>query len=90
MYGLHIAAMTGRASTAVGRNPRLQIRNCGVAEATVTTMGDIDRRIFGSTRVVTIVTWAGQGHITGRDMIDAAVRRCISRMAIEAVGRVGA
>ena len=89
MCGLHIAGMAGR--TRAGRETRFQIRNAGgVAKATVTTMGDIHRRVRSRTRVVTIVTWAGQGHIQVRHMVGAAVRRRIGRMAIQTVGRINA
>lgn len=53
-------------------------------------MGDIHRRVRSRTRVVAIVTWAVQGHIQVRHMVGAAVRRRIGRMAIQAVGWVGA
>ena len=61
-----------------------------MTEAAVATVGDIDRCILGAARVVAIIARAGQGHVTGRDMIDTAVRCRISGMAIQAVGRVGA
>jgi hypothetical protein len=89
MRGLNVATVTGGAGAAIGRNIRLQVRYSRMTEVAITTMGDINRRIFGTPRIVTIVTWACEGHITGSDMVDTAVRRRITRMAIQAVGRVG-
>ena len=88
--GLNIAGMAGGAGTAADRDTRLQGRYRRMAEAAIAAMGDIDRRIFGAARIVTIVAWAGQGHVTVSDMVDTAVSRRIGRMAIQAVSRVGA
>ena len=87
---LHIAGMTGGAGAAVGRDTRLQGRYRRMTEVAVSTVGNIDRCILGAARNVTIVAWACQRHVTGRDMIDTAVCRRISRMAIQAVGWIGA
>ena len=88
--GLHIAGMAGGAISRTTRNTGLHVRYGRMTEAAVTTVGDIDRRICGTARVVTVVARAGQGHVTGRNVVGTTVRCCISGMAIEAVGRVGA
>jgi len=77
MRGLHVAGMTGGAGAAVGRDTRLQGWNSRMAEAAIAAVGDINRCILGAARVVTIIARTCQGYITGRDMIDTAVRRCI-------------
>ena len=75
--GLNVASVTGGAGAAIDRNTLLKVRYRRMAEAAIAAMGDIDRRILGAARIVTIVAWAGQGHITFSDMVDAAVRRRI-------------
>jgi len=90
MRGLHVAAVAGGAAAAAGRNTGLQVRHRGVAEAAVATMGDIDGRVGGRPRIVTVVTGAGQGDQTGSHVIDATVSDRIGRVAVETVGRVGA
>ena len=84
--GLHIASMAGR--TRAGRETRFQIRNAGgVAEATVTTMGDIHRRVRSRTRIVAINTWAGQSDQVVCHMVDAAMGQILVGMTIETGGR---
>ena len=48
--------MARHAIAASGRNARLQVRYGGVAEGAVAIMGDSDRRIRGSTGVMTACT----------------------------------
>ena len=74
--GLHITSMACR--TRAGREARFQIRNAGgVAEAAVTTMGDIHRRVRSRTRVVAIRTRAGQG-----DQSVHVIRTTVSRRLV--------
>ena len=58
MRGLYISSMTDGAGAAAGRNTWLQIRDSRMTEATITIMGDINRCIFGTAGIVTVVTWA--------------------------------
>jgi len=61
-----------------------------MAEGAVRTMRDIDRRIGGTTRIVTTVTGRGQGHVSGGHMIDTAVHgQVLVRMTVKTVSRVG-
>ena len=50
-------AVTGDTAAAVRRDTRLQGRNGGVAEVTIVTMGDLNRR-----NIVTVGTRVSQGH----------------------------
>ena len=82
---------TGMAVGAVaGRNTRLQSRNGGMAEGAISTMGDINRRVSGATRIVTVITWTCESYIPGHHMVNTAVYgQFLVRMASQTVGRVG-
>ena len=81
--------VAGGAVCGAGRDTLLQCRHRRVTERAVRTMSDLYRRIDGRAWIMTIGTGRGQGHVTGRHMVDTAVHgQVLVRMAIEAVGRV--
>jgi hypothetical protein len=83
MYSLDIRTMTGGAVAASSRYTRLQVRNGCMAEAAITTMGYINRSIFGSTRIMTISTGGHtESHISESNMVDTAVSRRLIRMTV--------
>lgn len=84
--------MAGDAVPATGRKPGQQVRYGRVTERAVPKMGNINRRILDRARIVTVQTRSrSASHIPGRHMVDAAMRgQILVRMAIQAMGRVGA
>ena len=56
VYGVNVAAVTGGAVTAADRDAWLQVRNCRMAEGTITQMRSGHRRIRGCSRIVTGLT----------------------------------
>jgi len=89
--------VTVHAIAAACRNARLQVRNCRMAEVAITAVGNIDRCISGTTRVVTactccpvVVLCTANRHVRSSHMVDTAVSSRFIRMTVQTVGRVGA
>jgi len=85
--------VTIHAIAAVGRNAWLQGRNSCMAEGAIATMGDINRGICCTARIMTagacrpvVFLSSADGHVCGRDMVDTAVSRCLVGMTIETGG----
>ena len=73
--GVHAAGVTGHAVAASGRNGGLQVRYGGMAEGTVAAVGDVNRLVHRSTRIVAaracrpvVVLDAANRHVPGRNM----------------------